>query len=160
MVTIKFNYQGEILNGVFLAKYERLHNEIYTIEKKFFKRLKKIEKIRKISTPLYLIFIPYRHKEKEIVEIDEKHIINLDSLKLDDNYFKAKSFVSKTNFDYYNNEISISNFIGYKFIYDYNSFIANITLQETYNSLDVLYKNMPELLNIDLKNNYKEKNIY
>ena len=152
MVTIKFNYQVEILNGVFLAKYERLHNEIYTIEKKFFKRIKKIEKIREISTPLYLIFIPYRDKEKEIIEIDEKHIINLDSLKLDDNYFKAKSFVSKTNFDYYNNEVSISNFIGYKFIYDYNSFIANITLQETYNSLDVLYKNMPELLNIDLNN--------
>ncbi len=152
MVTIKFYYHGDILNGVFLAKYKRLHNEIYTIEKKFFKRIKKIEKIREISTPLYLIFIPYRDKEKEIIEIDEKHIINLDSLKLDDNYFKAKSFVSKTNFDYYNNEISISNFIGYKFIYDYNSFIANITLQETYNSLDVLYKNMPELLNINLNN--------
>ena len=147
MVTIKFYYHGDILNGIFLAKYERLHNEIYTIEKKFFKRIKKIEKIREISTPLYLIFIPYRHKEKEIVEIDEKHI-----LKLDDNYFKAKSFVSKTNFDYYNNEISISNFIGYKFIYDYNSFIANITLQETYNTLEVIYKNMPELLNIDLNN--------
>ena len=65
-----------------------------------------------ISTPLYLIFIPYRDKEKEIIEIDEKHIINLDSLKIDDNYFKVKSFVSKTNFDYYNHEISISNFIG------------------------------------------------
>lgn len=160
MVTIKFYYHGEILNGAFLAKYERLHNEVYTIERKFFKRIKKIEKIRKISTPLYLIFIPYRDKEKEIIEIDEKHIINLNSLKLDDNYFKAKSFVSKTNFDYYNNEVSISNFIGYKFIYDYNSFIANITLQETYNSLDVLYKNIIKLLNIDLKNNYKEKNIY
>ena len=44
MVTIKFNYQGEILNGVFLAKYERLHNEIYTIERKFFKKIKKSRK--------------------------------------------------------------------------------------------------------------------
>ena len=47
MVTIKFNYQGEILNGVFLAKYERLHNEIYTIEKSFLKDLKKSRKLGK-----------------------------------------------------------------------------------------------------------------
>ena len=153
MVTIKFNYQGEILNGVFLAKYERLHNEIYTIERKFFKKIKRIEKMMKTTSPLYLIFIPYRHKEKEIIEIDEKHIINLNSLKLDDNYFKVENFVSKTNFDYYNNEVNVNNFIGYKFIYDYNSFIANITLQETYNDLEILYKNLPELLNIDLNNN-------
>lgn len=152
MVTIKFNYQGEILNGVFLAKYERLHKEIYTIERKFFKKVKKIEKKREISTTLYLIFIPYRHKEKEIVEIDEKYIIDLNSLEFDDNYFKVENFVSKTSFDYYNNEVNINNFIGYKFIYDYNSFIANIILQETYNSLEVLYKNMPEFLTIDLNN--------
>ena len=36
MIKIKFDYYGNIINGILLCVYVRLHEKIYTIEKKFF----------------------------------------------------------------------------------------------------------------------------
>ena len=46
--------------------------------------------------------------------------------------------------------MEVNKFRGYKFIYDYNSFIINMVLYETHKNLEVLYKYLPELLDIDL----------
>ena len=126
MIKIKFDYYGNIINGILLGVYERQHEETYTIEKKFFGKIKTIYKTRKLTSPLYIIFIPWKHKEKELVEVDEKYI------------------------DVIFNEVN--KFRGYKFIYDYNSFIINMVLYETHKNLELLYKYLPELLDIDLKN--------
>ena len=77
MIKIKFDYYGNIINGILLGVYERQHEETYTIEKKFFGKIKTIYKTRKLTSPLYIIFIPWKHKEKELVEVDEKYILNL-----------------------------------------------------------------------------------
>lgn len=80
MIKIKFDYYGDIINGILLGVYERQHEETYTIEKKFFGKIKTIYKTRKLTSPLYIIFIPWKHKEKELVEVDEKYILVIKKL--------------------------------------------------------------------------------
>lgn len=153
MIKIKFDYYGNIINGILLGVYERQHEETYTIEKKFFGKIKTIYKTRKLTSPLYIIFIPWKHKEKELVEVDEKYILNLNSIEFEEEWIEVSSFVSKSfDGDIYHASMEVNKFRGYKFIYDYNSFIINMVLYETHKNLELLYKYLPELLDIDLKN--------
>lgn len=48
--------------------------------------------------------------------------------------------------------LEAKDFIGYKFMYENNSFIANLCLHEFEDCLRILYKNMPEVLDIDFGN--------
>ena len=153
MIKIKFDYYGNIINGILLGVYERQHEETYTIEKKLFGRIKTIYKTRKLTSPLYIIFIPWKHKEKELVEVDEKYILNLNSIEFEEEWIEVSSFVSKSfDGDIYYASMEVNKFRGYKFIYDYNSFIINMVLYETHKNLEVLYKHLPKLLELDLKN--------
>ena len=87
------------------------------------------------------------------MEVDEKDILNLNSIEFEEEWIEVSSFVSKSfDGDIYYASMEVNKFRGYKFIYDYNSFIINMVLYETHKNLEVLYKYLPELLDIDLKN--------
>lgn len=123
------------------------------LKKKFFGKIKTIYKTRKLTNPLYIIFIPWKHKEKELVEVDEKYTLNLNSIEFEEEWIEVGSFVSKFFNGYiYHASMEVNKFRGYKFIYDYNSFIINMVLYETHRNLEVLYKHLPKLLELDLKN--------
>ena len=90
---------------------------------------------------------------KELREVDEKYIVNLQSLNADEAWIKKEKFISETYDGFiYPSSLEINNFVGYKFIYDNNSFIAKMCLHEFEDCLTILYKNMPEVLDIKLGN--------
>ncbi len=153
MVEIEFNDDGGIIKGILLGKYQRPHDEVYSYEKKFLWKTKTVYKHRTLNTPIYVVFIPWKHKLKELREIDEKFIVNPQSFYADKTWIKIEKFISKTyDGDIYPSSFEINDFIGYKFMYDNNSFIANLCLHNFADCLTVLYKNMPEVLNMDLCN--------
>lgn len=156
MVEIEFCDDGRMIKGILLGKYQRPHVEVYSYEKNFLWQTKTIYKRKTLNTPLYVIFIPWKHREKELVEVDEKYIVNPESVQRDEAWIKKDKFVSKTyDGDIYHAGMKVNDFTGYKFMYDNNSFMINLCLHETRDNLTILYKNMPELLNLDLCN--KEK---
>lgn len=157
MVEIEYNDNGKNIKGILLGKYQRLHEETYSCEKKFLWKKKKFYKTKTTNTPLYIIFIPWKHKEKEIVEIDEKYIIHPENIHFEETWVKVDKFISKGYIDgIHHADVEVNNFIGYKFMHENNSFMINLLLDEKWNNLDILYKNMPEILKVDL-NNHEEQ---
>ena len=153
MVLIEFYDDGSVIKGILLGKYQRPHDEVYSYEKKFLWKTKTIYKHRTLHTPLYVIFIPWKHQLKELREVDEKYIVNLQSLNADEAWIRKDKFISETyDGSIYPSSIEINAFVGYNFIYDNNSFIAELCLHEFEDCLTILYKNMPEVLNVDLGN--------
>ena len=77
----------------------------------------------------------------------------MNSIEFEEEWIEVCSFVSKSiDGDIYHASKEVNKFRGYKFIYDYNSFIINMVLYETHKNLEVLWKNLPKLLELDLKN--------
>ena len=153
MIEVKFDYYGQTVKGILLCKYQRLHDETLTVERKILWWKKTIKKCKKVSTPLYVVFIPWKHREKEIVEISERCIIDRHSLSLPNDWQKIDHFESKAyDGDIYHASVEVNNFVGYPFIADYNGFVINMVLYELWDNLELLYKNMPELTTLDLGN--------
>lgn len=154
MVQIEFYDDGRVIKGILLAKYQRRHDEVYSWGKKVFGKAKTKYARRRLKNPLYVIFIPWKHKLKELIEVDEKYIINSQPFRVDETWITKDKFISKTGYDIYSFsvKVKIKNFVGYKFIYDNNSFIAKMSSHEFEDCLAILYKNMPEILDIDLEN--------
>ena len=153
MVEIAFFDNGKIIKGILLAKYCRPHDEVHTRTKKFLWKSKIVYEHRTLNTPLYVIFIPWKHREKEIVEIDEKYIVNPEAIHLDKNWIKKERFISKS-FDGCMSPLTmeVNDFTGYPFIFHNNNFLIDLVLQNKREVLSILYKHMPELLEIDLVN--------
>lgn len=156
MVIIQFRYQERIISGILLGKYQRPHDEVYSVKKRFLWKTKIIYKHKTRNTPLYLIFVPWRHKEKELIEVDEKYIIDPEAIQMDKTWINIDKFSSERteSFDNYswNESIEVNNFTGYKFMYDHNSFMINLCLHEWWEPLMIIYQNIPQLLNMDLGN--------
>ena len=152
MIVVNFEHNGQITKGILLGKYRRPHEVVHTVEKKFFGKKKVIDKLRKSNSFLYIIFIPWRHQLKELVEIDEKNILNTESIILNDEWMFVDKYTSESDDEYYAPSVVVNEFIGYRFIYENNSFIIDLVLHEYNNNLAILYKNIPEMLELDLSN--------
>jgi hypothetical protein len=109
-----------------------------------------------LNTPLYLIFIPWRHQEKELIEVDEKYIINPETIQMDEIWINVDKFTSERSESVenhtWNESLEVNKFIGYKFIYENNDFLINVCLHDWWEPLTIIYQNIPQLLNMDLDN--------
>ena len=152
MIVVKFEYNGQITKGILLGKYRRPHEEVYTVEKKFLGKKKVIDKWRKSNSFLYIIFIPWKHQLKELVEIDEKYILNIDSIFLNDEWVSIDKYISESDDEYYAPSVVVKEFVGYRFMYENNSFIIDLVLHNSHKNLSILYKHIPKILDIDLNN--------
>jgi hypothetical protein len=156
MVTIKFHYNERIISGILLGKYQRPHDEVYSVKKRFLWKTKIIYKHKTLNTPLYLIFIPWRHQEKELIEVDEKYIINPETIQMDETWINVDKFTSERSESVenhtWNESLEVNKFIGYKFIYENNDFLINVCLNDWWEPLTIIYQNIPQLLNMDLDN--------
>ena len=153
MIQITFNYYGNTVKGILLGKYQRVHELHQITKKKFFGKVYEKHKVKKTNSPLYIIFIPWKHQIKEIVEIDEHHVLEIDGLLKEEDWINVDSYTSSVlEHNEYEVSIKVKNFNGYKFIYDNNSYIVNLLLSNNKENLELLYKTYPELLEIDLQN--------
>ena len=153
MIQITFNYYGNTVKGILLGKYQRVHELHQIIKKKFFGKVYEKHKVKKTNSPLYIIFIPWKHQIKEIVEIDENYVLEIDGLLKEEDWINVDSYTSSVlEHNEYEVSIKVKKFNGYKFIYDNNSYIVNLLLSNNKENLELLYKTYPELLEIDLQN--------
>lgn len=151
MVQIEFSDGGRVMKGILLGKYQRPHEEVCSYERKILWRTKTILKRRRENAPFYVVFVPWKHKEKELMEIEEKQIVNLQSVRADAEWIQKDEYVSKI----YDGPIchasmKVVDFAGYPFLYENNSFVINLCLREREDNLKILYEHMPEVLNVDL----------
>lgn len=153
MIEITFNYYGRIAKGILLGKYQRIHEEHEIVKKRFFWKIYEKHKVKKIDSPLYIIFIPWKHQEKEIIEIDEKKVIEIGEVVKEENWINVDKYTSCMKEDYWCKvSIKVKNFNGYKFIYDNNSFIVNLVSCNYHENLNIIYKMFPEFLELNLEN--------
>ena len=153
MIQITFNYYGNTVKGILLGKYQRVHELHQITKKKFFGKEYEKHKFKKTNSPIYIIFIPWKHQIKEIVEIDEHYVLEIDGLLKEEDWINVDSYTSSVlEHNEYEVSIKVKNFNGYKFIYDNNSYIVNLLLSNNKENLELLYKIYPELLEIDLQN--------
>mgnify|MGYP003531899324 FL=1 len=112
--------------------------------------------VQTLNTSLYLIFIPWRHQEKELIEVDEKYIINPETIQMDETWINVDKFTSERSESVenhtWNESLEVNKFIGYKFIYENNDFLINVCLHDWWEPLTIIYQNIPQLLNMDLDN--------
>lgn len=138
-----------VVEGIPLAIYTRKKTKIVLEKKKFLFFQYNRNKNLVLNNQIWLVFIPYQHRLKEIIEVDEENIIK-NNFKVIPTWAKVESFTSEA-FEYpeaqYKDRLIIKNFLGYKFIYEHNEFICNLVLGNANENLDILYKEMPEILN-------------
>lgn len=152
MVEIEFN-NGTKIKCILLGKYQRQHKELQSYQKRCLWKNSSVYITKTIDTYFYIILIPWKHREKQIVEINERNIVNSQSIKLDESWIKVDEFISETlDGSIYPLSMKVNDFVGYKFIYENNSFIINLSLHDECDNLSVLYRNMPELLDVNLEN--------
>ena len=77
---------------------------------------------------------PYQKKiillqEKELIEVDEKYIINPETIQMDEIWINVDKFTSERSESVenhtWNESLEVNKFIGYKFIYENNDFLIN-----------------------------------
>lgn len=143
MVKVLFKYGNKEIPAFLLARFNMVDNEFVSV-KGFFGRI--IDVLTPIGRPYCLVFIPWKHREKELSLISMEDVITIDKL-VGDDIVSVEKYVSPfTEEDPYYAECKISNFVGYKFVYEYKNFIANIRNQCFTTALEILYQHHPELL--------------
>ncbi len=103
-----------------------------------------------------LVFIPWKHREKEldIIPVDD---ILCDFNNYRDDWFSVKEFISNfAGYDaLYKSQVKVEDFYGDKIIVDNNSFIASFIEEESHYCLNILYKYRPFLLNLEFDEEQK-----
>ncbi|MBQ7337927.1 MAG: hypothetical protein IJW40_05665 [Clostridia bacterium] len=143
MRKILIKYYNQELPAILLARFDMVDNEFVSVKGLF-------GKIKDIFTPMNrqycLVFIPWKHREKELVLLPMSDIITIDKL-IGNDIVSIEKYISPfTEEDPYYAEYKISNFVGYKFIYEYKNYIADIRNQCFRKPLEILYQHHPELL--------------
>lgn len=127
--TITFTYNGRIVKGILLGSFDSISN------------------IKQKNYKTYIVFIPWKHSLKNISLIDEKNVISINYVS-EIEFIEVDEFISEfTQEEPYYSEYSIRNFIGYKFIYEDVEFIANVMNGLVKYPLEILYENIPSILN-------------
>ena len=144
---ITFNYGGIIVRGIALAEFTLTENWPLVKKKKvlFFNFNKIVSKVT--INDWILVYIPWKHLLKELVLINKKDVISKEYNK-DLKWISIDKFESEYNCESpYISIHQIENFKGYDFIYNHKSFLANIINKDYSETYDILYKNIPSILN-------------
>lgn len=143
MRKILIKYNNREVPAILLARFDMVDKEFVSVKGLF-------GKIKDIFTPIQrqycLVFIPWKHKEKELALISIYDVITIDKLVGNDIVSIEKYISPFTEENPYYAEYKISNFVGHRFVYDYKNFIADIRNQCFEKPLEILYQHYPELL--------------
>ena len=143
MRRILIQYNNKEVPAFLLARFHMVENELVSVKGLFGRR-------KDIFTPLErqycLVFIPWKHQVKELVLVSMRDIITMDRLDGNDVVSIEKYRSPFTEEAPYYVEYKITDFVGYKFVYDYKNFIADVRNQCFAKPLELLYQRYPELL--------------
>lgn len=145
MNEIFIKYNDKEVNAVLLAQFDMVDNEMISV-KGLLGRIKHI--FSPVKRQYCLVYIPWKHQEKELALVCLNDVITFDKL-IGDDVISIESYISDfTKEEPYYTEYKISDFVGYKFIYDYRSFVADVKNQCFTKPLEILYQHYPQLLKI------------
>lgn len=140
MITISVKYNNREIHAILLAHFHMIDNEFVSV----FGRIKDFFAPKRRQ--YCLLFLPWKHQIKELALVSMKDVITIDKL-IGDDIVSVDAYVSPfTEEDPYYREYQISNFVGYKFIYEYKNCIADIRNRCFTKPLELLYQHHPELL--------------
>ena len=147
MDKVKAIYDDTLIECIPLARFMW---EVYeTIERrhKFFGHTWYSKKTKPKKKLCSLVFIPWKHKLKQLEIIPDDNIL-CDFNNYNNDWINIQKFKSNySDFDRtYKSWVVVEEFYGYSMIANINNFIASYSEGEYYYCLDVLYKNMPSLL--------------
>lgn len=158
LTKIKINYNEQLIDAILLAKFS-IRRKFY--EKKKFFGIKREKLIGNFDfNNCYMVYIPWKYRSKEVTLIGENLIKNNFQGFIDKN-----KIISIENFEtIYENENSIiktyiSNFEGYKFLYDKELFKG----QSLFNldiCLNILNNELPELLEEEFNDEMFVENMF
>ncbi len=154
MVFVRYKSDDKIYTGILLAKYDGLVYRTERVSKRFLWKTRVKYQSKAYQTTLYLLFIPWKHQIKEIIEVEEALIINKEEIIIPDDFIHCDEFIS-SDCIWYDKSIErevIKNFTGYKFIFEDNKFMVNYHAYEQNLCLEILYQNLPIILEIDIDN--------
>ena len=96
--------------------------------------------------PMCLVFFPWKHRMKELKVLPREDVI---SFAEKDGWVSADDFVSHFTLEApYKTSFDIRRFRGYPFIYRENAFLANVMECCENEALEILYREMPQLLSL------------
>ena len=143
MQKILIKYNDKETSAFFLARFDMVDKEVVS-QKGLFGKIKNV--LVDTKSPYYLMFIPWKHREKELALIPVRDVIIVDK-RVDEDMVSVKKYISPFTEELpYYTEYEISDFVGYKFICDYKNFIADIRNQCFNKPLEILYQHYPQLL--------------
>lgn len=146
MQKILIRYNDKEVPAFFLARFNMTDKEAVS-QKGLFGRVKHV--LTDTERTYCLVFIPWKHSEKELALISIQNVITSD-IQIDEAMASVEKYISPfTEENPYYAEYKISDFVGYKFIYEYKNFIADIRNQCPTKPYEILYHLHPELLNED-----------
>ena len=140
MQNILINYDNQEIPAVFLARFHMMDGE-FVSAKGLFGRIK--NRIVYVDRHYCLAFIPWKHREKELVRIPLSDVTGLEKI-IDEDFVSVETYVSSTT-DAPWGECEIRDFFGYKFIYEDKNFIADL-IDGSKRPYEILYRLHPELL--------------
>ena len=143
MYKLIFNREGRHINAVLLAKFN-MDAYVFKTVRGFLGRKKSVCELAPCD--VVLVFIPWKHYEKELAFVHAEDVIS--KIEIPPDFYRVKSFISTCDSEdpYSRGQVEVRNFAGYKFIFDNNSFIADLRYGQTYAPLTALYQKFPELL--------------
>ena len=140
MQKVLIQYDNKEIPAFFLAHFHRMQVEILPV-KGLFGRIK--SRLASVDRHDCLVFIPWKHREKELALISMSDIIGFDRI-VDEDVISVKQYISSTTDDPYG-ECEILDFVGYKFIYECKNFIADL-IDGSQKPYEIFYQLYPELL--------------
>ncbi len=141
--TALYHDNSRAIKCVMIARFYMKLNHHMT-KKVFFKKKTRSTDLKKYV----LIFIPWKHKMKDLklVPADSVWIIGRE----DERFIEVEQFCSHFNLELpYATEYDVESFHGFDFAYEDNSFIANVYNELTAKPLEILYKELPELAELE-----------
>ena len=148
MKRIKIRYGETIINAIPLAKFKMKLGKLVATQHSFMflKWYPSRYEVEYEIKPKWLVFIPWKHCAKEIALIDDADVLPQD-FSTPTQWIDIDKFVSPYTYeDPYYDEYEITDFSGYPFVAENESFIANVWQSDTSSVLEFLFKHFPELL--------------
>ena len=141
---IRVHADGRDADAILLAVYDRkyYHFQKTLAEKLLFRKTR--SKMTTVTARMYLVFVPWKHRAKQLLEIGASDVISCTDA-FPAGWITDPSFVSAANEPYYPS-VTVENFSGYDFIRQNASMIADQICGNETNNLEIVYAEMPELL--------------
>ena len=148
MKRIRIRYGETVINAIPLAKFKMKLEKLVATQHSFLflKWHSSRYEVAYEIKPKWIVLIPWKHCAKELAIIDDADVLSQD-FSVPTQWVNIDEFISPyTAEDPYYEQYEITEFCGYPFVADNESFIANVRQSDCDLPLELLFKLFPELL--------------